>query len=110
LKYIQLRLSVENSNLRQLYNSSNIPTLVSEPKNPNLFTHNQQPPWQPLKMALLQSKNNSQSSNCGGEVVARRAVILASAYVVDRSTMLTGFHYSTTGADGSLLPTLQTFD
>jgi hypothetical protein len=51
-------------------------------------------------MAPLQTKSNNQSNNCGGEGVARRAVILASAYVVDRSTMLKGFHYSTTGADG----------
>jgi hypothetical protein len=54
-------------------------------------------------MAPLQMKNNNYSSNCGGEDFARRAVILASAYVVDASsTALKGFHYSTTGADGKL--------
>lgn len=62
--------------------------------------------WHSLKMAPLQTKNNNQSTNCGGEVVARRAVILASAYVVDRSVMLNGFHYSTAGVDGKLAPLL----
>ncbi|OBT97250.1 hypothetical protein VE01_04714 [Pseudogymnoascus verrucosus] len=60
-------------------------------------------------MALLQTKSNSQSNNCSGEVVARRAVVLASAYVVDRTSILTGFHYSTTGADGAQCPPLAAF-
>lgn len=71
---------------------------LSQSTKPLNTTYRQ--PWPPSKMALLQTKSNSQSNNCGGEVVARRAVVLASAYVVDRSAMLTGFHYSTTGADG----------
>ncbi|TVY32343.1 hypothetical protein LOCC1_G008509 [Lachnellula occidentalis] len=47
------------------------------------------------------SKNNSHSSsNRNGEGVVRQANILASAYIVDASARLTGFHYSTTGAAG----------
>ncbi|TVY80644.1 hypothetical protein LSUE1_G003900 [Lachnellula suecica] len=47
------------------------------------------------------SKNNSHSSsNRNGETVGRQTNILASAYCVDTSARLTGFHYSTTGAAG----------
>ncbi|PBP16453.1 ornithine decarboxylase antizyme [Diplocarpon rosae] len=53
------------------------------------------------------SKNNSHStSNCHGELVSRQASILASAYCVDSSARLSGFHYFTTGdaAARSLTP------
>ncbi|KAK2625017.1 hypothetical protein QTJ16_005386 [Diplocarpon rosae] len=47
------------------------------------------------------SKNNSHStSNCHGEFVSRQASILASAYCVDSSARLSGFHYFTTGDAG----------
>jgi len=53
-------------------------------------------PWQILAMAP--SKNDSHtSSNRYGEAVSN---ILASAYCVDSSASLQGFHYSTTGAGG----------
>ncbi|KAI9048589.1 hypothetical protein LZ554_007422 [Drepanopeziza brunnea f. sp. 'monogermtubi'] len=46
------------------------------------------------------------SSNCYGELVGRQASVLASAYIVDSSASLTGFHYSTTGAGGAKCPPL----
>ncbi|KAH8685745.1 ornithine decarboxylase antizyme [Tricladium varicosporioides] len=52
------------------------------------------------------SKNNHSSSNRNGESVGRPANILASAYCVDTSARLTGFHYSTTGAGGAQCPPL----
>jgi hypothetical protein len=52
---------------------------------------------------MAPSKNNNHSSsNRNGESVGRTASILASAYCVDASARLTGFHYSTTGAGGAL--------
>ncbi|KAL3424579.1 ornithine decarboxylase antizyme [Phlyctema vagabunda] len=51
---------------------------------------------------MAPSKNNSHSSNCDGENVLRQANVLASCYVVDTSSSLTGFHYSTTGAGAAL--------
>lgn len=52
---------------------------------------------------MAPSKNNSHSSsNRHGEAVSRQATVLASCYVVDASSSLTGFHYSTTGAGGKL--------
>jgi len=51
-------------------------------------------------MAASKNSNNS-SSNRHGEAVARRANILASCYVANSFAELTGFHYSTTGADGA---------
>jgi hypothetical protein len=58
-------------------------------------------PWQ-ISEAMAPSKNNSHSSssNRHGEHVGRPN-ILASAYCVDSSARLTGFHYSTTGAGGT---------
>ncbi len=100
LKYNRLTTSIKYFNLHRLYNSSNNVTVRPLSQSTKPLTTTYQQPWPPSKMALLQTKSNSQSNNCVGEVVARRAVVLASAYVVDRSTMLTGFHYSTTGADG----------
>lgn len=50
---------------------------------------------------MAPSKNNSHSSNRNGEFIGRQANVLASAYIVDTSARLTGFHYSTTGAGGS---------
>ncbi len=51
---------------------------------------------------MAPSKNNSHSSsNRNGEFIGRQANVIASAYVVDTSARLTGFHYSTTGAGGS---------
>jgi len=57
--------------------------------------------WQKSE-AMAPSKNNSHSSssNRHGENVGRPN-ILASAYCVDSSARLTGFHYSTTGAGGT---------
>jgi hypothetical protein len=51
---------------------------------------------------MAPSKNNSHSSssNRNGEHVGRPN-IFASAYCVDSSARLTGFHYSTTGAGGA---------
>ena len=60
----------------------------------------QSAPWHLFTMAPLQSKTNNSSSNRGGRFIS------ASAYVVDRSTMLKGYHYSATGADGKHAPTL----
>lgn len=99
-KYNRLTTSIKYINRRLLYSSSNNVTgrPLSQSTKPLTTTYRQ--PWPTSKMALLQTKSNSQSNNCSGGVVARRAVVLASAYVVDRSTTLTGFHYSTTGADG----------
>lgn len=56
--------------------------------------------WQNLAMAPSENDSHS-TSNCYGEFVGRKANILASAYVVDNSASLTGFHYSTTGAGGA---------
>lgn len=54
---------------------------------------------------MAPSKNQSHSSsNRHGEFVGRQASILASAYCVDSSARLTGFHYSTTGAGGKFYP------
>ncbi|TGJ80348.1 hypothetical protein E0Z10_g8406 [Xylaria hypoxylon] len=44
--------------------------------------------------------NNSSSSNCSGEDVARKANVLASCYLVDSAASLKGLHYCTTGAAG----------
>ena len=51
-------------------------------------------------IAMAPSKNQNSSSNCYGENVDRQANVLASAYVVDSSARLSGYHYSTTGAGG----------
>jgi hypothetical protein len=66
-------------------------------------------PWQSVSMAPSKTNNSSSSSsNRNDEVVAHRVNILASCYVVDSSEMLKGLHYSTTGADGMLLPPFPT--
>ena len=99
-KINRLTTSIKYFNRRLLHYSPNNVTVRPLSQSTKPLTTTYQQPWPPSKMALLQTKSNSQSNNCSGEVVARRAVVLASAYVVDRSAMLTGFHYSTTGADG----------
>ncbi|KAE9378182.1 hypothetical protein N431DRAFT_541720 [Stipitochalara longipes BDJ] len=55
-------------------------------------------------MAPSKNNNHSSSSNRNGEGVGRTASILASAYCVDNSARLQGFHYSTTGAGGANPP------
>jgi len=57
-------------------------------------------PWQKSIAMAPQISNRSTSSNRYGEIVGRQTNILASAYCVDASSRLTGFHYSTTGAGG----------
>lgn len=74
-----------------LHTLSILPFPASTTPNPV----NQQP-WH-FTMAPLQSKTNNSSSNRGGRFIS------ASAYVVDRATMLKGYHYSATGADGKLI-------
>jgi hypothetical protein len=59
--------------------------------------------WQLSTMAPTKTNNSSSSNNRNGEALVRRANVLASCYVVDSSALLKGFHYSTTGADGSYL-------
>jgi hypothetical protein len=50
---------------------------------------------------MAPNKTNSHSStNRHGEAAGRQTAVLASAYIVDSSASLTGFHYSTTGAGG----------
>ena len=58
-------------------------------------------PWQKSIAMAPNTNNNHGSSNRNGEVVGRQANVLASCYVVDASSRLTGFHYSTTGAGGA---------
>ncbi|XMA07446.1 hypothetical protein WAI453_000237 [Rhynchosporium graminicola] len=48
---------------------------------------------------MAPSKQNHSSSNWNGETVLNN--VLASAYAVDLSARLSGFHYSTTGAGGA---------
>lgn len=60
--------------------------------------------WQEFITMSPSSKDNGHtSSNFYGENV-RHMNVLASAYCVDSSARLTGFHYSTTGAGGTFYP------
>ncbi|KAL2071648.1 hypothetical protein VTL71DRAFT_12883 [Oculimacula yallundae] len=60
-------------------------------------------PWQNL-IAMAPSEQDHSSSNWNGETVVTS--VLASAYAVDSSARLSGFHYSTTGAGGAKCPPL----
>ncbi|KAH7350802.1 ornithine decarboxylase antizyme [Rhexocercosporidium sp. MPI-PUGE-AT-0058] len=51
---------------------------------------------------MAPSKQSNSSSNWNGETVVNS--VLASAYAVDSSARLAGFHYSTTGAGGTGIP------
>ncbi|KAI1112983.1 ornithine decarboxylase antizyme-domain-containing protein [Nemania sp. NC0429] len=51
-------------------------------------------------MAPMRNNNNTSSSNCYGEDVARQVDVLASCYLVDSAASLKGLHYCTTGAAG----------